>query len=189
MVSICRIRLEVSGTGCTASGPDERFIAKTGDTMIPMSAVNPNPSSPEQAGSLPDLPIEQYPNTRDLPPLPSGRIIGRDQQLALVCSTVQERSTQLLTIVGPGGVGKTRLAVTAAWELASSFNDSVIFIPFTSSDLAHIWQTVTYKLEISTPPEHPSLDALLKALVSKEILIILDSCETVPDVFAVLPTC
>jgi predicted ATPase/DNA-binding CsgD family transcriptional regulator len=124
---------------------------------------------------------------RGLPSLPASRIIGRSRDLAFVLSTVQERSTQLLTILGPGGVGKTRLALTAAWELAPLFRDGVVFIPFTTPDIEKAWQMIMHRLDILNPPELPRMDILREALQSRETLIILDNCETLPEAFSMLP--
>src|SRR6266700_4545274 len=64
------------------------------------------------------------------PPLTS--FIGREQEVAAVCQLLQEQEVRLLTLTGPGGVGKTRLALEAAKALLPCFPDGIFFAPFAS---------------------------------------------------------
>lgn len=122
-----------------------------------------------------------------LPVLPAGEFIGRCHELAFVISTVEHRSSQLLTILGPGGVGKTRLTLTAAWELAPSFRDGVFFIPFTATDPDRVWELIARQLSITNASGESWSNTLLGALRSREMLLILDNCERLIEGFAELP--
>ena len=62
-------------------------------------------------------------------PAPSGPLFGRSVELAAACATLQDGDTRLLTLCGPGGSGKTRLALQVAWELRDRFADGVLFVP------------------------------------------------------------
>ncbi len=61
-------------------------------------------------------------------PLPATPLIGREREMGDLCSRLRSPGTRLLTLVGPAGVGKTRLALQVAAELESDFVDSVCFL-------------------------------------------------------------
>lgn len=65
-------------------------------------------------------------------PLPLTPLIGRERELETICSLLQYSSVRLVTLTGPGGAGKTRLALQIATEVESLFTDGVFFISLTS---------------------------------------------------------
>src|SRR5438876_1080021 len=62
-------------------------------------------------------------------PVQMNATIGRSQEIASATSLLRQEATRLLTLTGPGGVGKTRLALEIAKELLASFKDGVFFVP------------------------------------------------------------
>ncbi len=61
-------------------------------------------------------------------PIPRTRLIGRQTERALARARLLDEAVPLLTLTGPGGVGKTRLALAVAEEVAGAFADGVIWV-------------------------------------------------------------
>jgi hypothetical protein len=82
----------------------------------------------------PDLPFDFPPlrtldrYTHNLPAQPTP-LIGREAELGAVCGLLRQESVRLLTLTGPGGIGKARLSLQAAAELLDDFRDGVFFVP------------------------------------------------------------
>ena len=61
-------------------------------------------------------------------PVVAGRLVGREAELSAVTAALRHAGTRLLTVTGPPGVGKSRLALAAAEQLRASFGDGVCFV-------------------------------------------------------------
>jgi len=129
-------------------------------------------------GLTPDFPapksMEVLPNNL---PIQTTSFIGRDKEMDSVSTTLESR-TRLLTLVGTGGTGKTRLAIEAGARLIGAFPDGVWLVELALvSDASRLLQTLTDSLGLREEPGRPLLETLLGFLRSKKLLLILDNCE------------
>lgn len=119
----------------------------------------------------------QAASTRQLTNLPAQltRFVGREHEIAEVRRRLGE--ARLLTIIGSGGGGKTRLAQRVAAELLSLFPSGVWFVALAAlSDATLVADTTARALGLSLSTKTP-LDVLIEQLRDKEALIVLDNCE------------
>jgi non-specific serine/threonine protein kinase len=102
--------------------------------------------------------------------------VGREREIAEV--KVLLAGTRLLTLTGPGGAGKTRLALAVASELAEDFEDGAWWVGLASlSDPDLISQALTRALSVGERPGVSPTDALVDSLREKRLLLVLDNCE------------
>jgi predicted ATPase/DNA-binding winged helix-turn-helix (wHTH) protein len=105
------------------------------------------------------------------------RVIGRAEVIATVVTRIAQQ--RLLTIVGPGGIGKTTVAVAAARALGGSYPDGVWFVGLASLQDPALLPTAISAVLGSAPGVGDALSSLVAWLWDKRALIILDSCEHV----------
>ncbi|MGH3146447.1 MAG: ATP-binding protein, partial [Rubrobacter sp.] len=102
--------------------------------------------------------------------------VGREKELAEVGRLLGD--TRLLTLTGPGGCGKTRLAVEAAGELVEGFEDGVWQVELASlADPALVPRAVASTLGVREGPDRPLTAILSEHLRARELLLVLDNCE------------
>ncbi len=116
--------------------------------------------------------------TKQRLPAPSTLLIGREQEVVDVCSLLQRQEVRLLTLTGPGGVGKTRLALKTATALEHQFEDGVHFINLAPiNDAALVIPTVAKTLNVRESPGKPMQESLLDFLANRDLLLVLDNFE------------
>ncbi|HYM97552.1 MAG TPA: LuxR C-terminal-related transcriptional regulator [Candidatus Sulfotelmatobacter sp.] len=114
-------------------------------------------------------------------------IFGRAQELELIHQLLVGGTSQLLTLVGPAGVGKTRLALEAVTRFGDAFRDGAWFVDLTSlSDPSAVPAAVAESLGLTDAGRMPEVERLAAYLQEREMLLILDNFERVLPAAAVL---
>jgi hypothetical protein len=109
-------------------------------------------------------------------PQQASSFVGREAQLARVCDLLH--SSRLVTLTGPGGTGKTRLALRAAADEVERRPDGAWFVDLAPlREPAAILPEVVSVLAVAKEPERGSLEALAEGLARHFLLLILDNCE------------
>jgi predicted ATPase/class 3 adenylate cyclase len=115
-------------------------------------------------------------------PQQATEFIGRAADVARVVDLVQRQGVRLLTLTGPGGVGKTRLALEAAARLTAVFLDGIWFIDLAPlHDPRHVPQTLAEVLGVREEPGQPLANLLAQYLRSRKLLLVFDNFEHVAE--------
>jgi predicted ATPase/class 3 adenylate cyclase len=122
-------------------------------------------------------------------PVPTTAFVGRDRELADVAELLHSNG-RLLTLTGPGGTGKTRLAVHAAAEAAESFPDGIWWVPLSPlHDADLLLSSVAQTLEVEEQPGRALADGVAARLQGKGALLILDNAEhLMPEIAGAIAT-
>ncbi len=117
--------------------------------------------------------------------------VGRRDELASLCELLLTPGVRAVTITGPGGTGKTRLALRAAEQLLEPFKDGVFFVPLTPlSGPELVMPAIAGVLGVQKSADRTLVDSVVTHLAGKELLLVLDNFEHVlpaaEDVAAVL---
>jgi predicted ATPase/DNA-binding SARP family transcriptional activator len=113
------------------------------------------------------------------------RLIGRDEELGKVPHLL-ERS-RLLTLVGPGGAGKTTLAVAAARQIAERYRHGAWFVPLANvRDPSQLASAVADTIRVSDPDARSILRVVSAWLSTRTVLLVVDNCEHLVDACAEL---
>jgi predicted ATPase/class 3 adenylate cyclase len=135
-----------------------------------------------------DLPGE-FPVLKSLNSLPNNlppqltSFIGREREMQDARRLLAP--ARLLTLIGPGGTGKTRLSLQLAADHLSEFKDGVWLVELAPlSDSAYIVSTLASVLELHEVPGIPLMDIIIDYLRAKQLLLLLDNCEHLVEVSA-----
>ena len=124
-------------------------------------------------------PLKSLGTPTNLPPFPTP-IFGRDGELAEIAAQFMTSGTRLVTLTGPGGTGKTRLAIAAADLLGAFRADGVYFVPLATATTADVmWSTMAESLGV--PGEGRAPPTFVEHIRSRDMLLILDNLEQLTE--------
>jgi predicted ATPase/DNA-binding SARP family transcriptional activator len=111
-------------------------------------------------------------------PTPATALIGRERDVDRIASCLRETQIRLLTLIGTGGVGKTRLALAVAAQVRDQFADGACFVSLAPlADHAELAAAIAVALGVPVQGQEPATQALLRFLAGREVLLVLDNFE------------
>ncbi|MGN6699971.1 MAG: ATP-binding protein, partial [Thermomicrobiales bacterium] len=120
-------------------------------------------------------------------PVPPTPLVGREREVAAVSALLRAPAARLVTLTGPGGVGKTRLGLLVAAGLADDFRDGVAFVPLAAvSDPALVVPAIAAALGVREVVGQPLAATLAAFLRARRLLLLLDNVEQVLPAAAAL---
>ncbi|GAA2208261.1 hypothetical protein GCM10009850_037190 [Nonomuraea monospora] len=161
-ISVRTVESHVSSLLRKLEVPDRRALARLA------------PAVPSGAGA-----------SRPVLPAPLTSFVGRVSERAELAGTITAH--RQVTAIGPGGVGKTRLALAVAAQVAGEFGDGVWFVDLVPvTDPGMVASAVAGALGLGEQPGRDLTASVLAALADRQVLLVLDNCEHVVDGVAVL---
>lgn len=159
--------------------PSALTMRAAAQALEPPAAVHHSPHGPSRLRPL---------------PVPPNRLIGRDDELEAISESLLNGGMRLLTLVGPGGVGKTRLAIEAAAHLAQEFADGAAFVPLaTIRDRALVPSAILHALGLREESATSNLEQIQAVLRERSTLLVVDNFEHIlpaaPVVADILAAC
>ncbi len=157
-------------------------------TVALAEALRNAPADPGTAPATGTQPAETVPPTADAAPAvlrgfpaPVTSFVGREAELEALHELLAVRGERLVTLVGPGGVGKTRLAIEVGRRLAGAFTDGAVFVPLADlQDAVYLARAITSALGLEGGAGDDEA-ALLEAVAQRSLLLVLDSLEHLLD--------
>jgi predicted ATPase/DNA-binding CsgD family transcriptional regulator len=161
----------------SSSKAPQAFAQRSHRTSQPNVRQVPSSEQQETAQTKPPVHLSCMAQRVTTPLLP---LIGRKQEMEVLCALLSQPDIRLLTLTGPGGVGKTRLALQIPAEVHSAFPDGFCFVslvPIATADL--VFPAIAQALGISERPGTSALAQVQVALQDKRFLLLLDNFEQV----------
>jgi len=121
--------------------------------------------------------LDSHPNNLPIEPTP---FIGRKQEVVTLCRLIARSEVRLLTLTGPAGVGKTRLAFQVAAEVSDGYADGVFVVPLAPvTDPEQVMEAIAQVLSIPDVSGPSLFGQVQRVLKSKQLLLVLDNFEQV----------
>ncbi|HEU0165448.1 MAG TPA: BTAD domain-containing putative transcriptional regulator, partial [Thermomicrobiales bacterium] len=151
-------------------------------------AVDPDAETKALIASARQLPVSggevggTLPAFHNVPALPT-RTVGRRQEIAAAGDLLAQEDIRLVSIIGTGGVGKTRLAIEIARDAAGGFADGVAFVPLAAiRDAGLLFAMIGNALQLRESSERPIAEIVTNFLLHRRFLLVLDNLEHLPNV-------
>jgi predicted ATPase/DNA-binding XRE family transcriptional regulator len=142
------------------------------ERTILLSAARPSGTLIKQRSTPPAIPALSVPLTS---------LVGREGDAAEAAALLRGGETRLLVLTGPGGVGKTRLALRVASDLSADFADGVAFVDLSGvADVTLVLPIAARVLGVREESGRPLMEALRERLRGQRRLLVLDNCEHLP---------
>lgn len=167
-ISVRTVESHVSSLLRKLEVPDRRALSRHASEQTRAERTRAEQAGAEQARPAPALPA------------PLTAFVGRTRERGELAAAVTAR--RLVTAVGLGGVGKTRLALAVAADVAGDFADGVCFVDLVPvTDPGRVGAAVAAAMGVGEQPGRGIDDALVAALADRQALLVLDNCEQVHD--------
>src|SRR4051812_22065075 len=169
--------------------PSQESVKSCG-TPDPAGAIRSQPRSPrgiiptQVSGQMVQHPLE---HDREAGvtgpcklPTPPTSLVGRERERAAVKTRLRRTEVRLLTLTGAGGVGKPRLALAAARDVADAFADGVFFVDLAPTvDPSLVPSAIARALDVAEAASRPLTEILVEHLRGRSLLLVLDNVEQV----------
>jgi predicted ATPase len=155
---------------CLAKEPENRYFS-TRDLLRDLIAIRDR---------LSDLQLKRQEARPSNLPVPGAPLVGREKEIAAAKQLLLRRDVRLVTITGPGGIGKSRLSIALAAETAEHFSSGVYFVPLAAvSDANLVISVIAQALGVRLTGAQPALETLTEHLrtFSAPLLLVIDNFE------------